>query len=149
MQVQVGGNVYTLAEGQPVQVQAGQTIRVFFSFKYKVADQTSVPVWASLYQYTVGVVDRVAWAQTKGTVTLEKSIDWQVYQGQIDIAVGSGGKAGLYGLTAEIPGFKDAEAKIDNCIEVAAAPGLMDMITPMLLMLLMMGMMQMMPKEFE
>jgi hypothetical protein len=140
MQVQVGSNIYTLVEGQPLQIQAGQTLRVFYSFSYKVAETTSVPVWASLYQYMLGIVNRVAAAQTKTTITLDTAIAWQTYQGQIDIAIGSGVKSGVYGLIVESPGFKDAEARIDDCIEVTAAPGMTDMLGP-LIMIAMMGMM--------
>jgi len=140
MQVQVGSNIYTLVEGQPLQIQAGQTLRVFFSFSYKVAEQTSVPIWASLYQRVAGAVNRAEAAQTKTTITLDAAIAWQTYQGQIDIAVGSGVKPGIYGLIVELPGFKDADERIDDCIEVMAAPGMMEWIGP-LIMIAMMGMM--------
>jgi hypothetical protein len=140
MYVQVGNNLYTLTEGQPLQIPAGQTLRVFLSFNYKVAEMTSVPIWASLYQYTLGILNRVATAQTKTTITLDTAIAWQTYQGQIDIAIGSGVKPGVYGLIVESPGFKDAEARLDNCIEVTAAPGMTDWIGPMIT-IAMMGMM--------
>ena len=143
MQVQVGNYIYTLVEGQPLQIQAGQTMRVFFSFSYKVAETTTVPIWASLYtgHWMPGIeINRVDQAQTKTTITLDTAIAWQTYQGYIDIAIGSGVKAGVYGLIVEIPGFKDAEERIDDCIEVTAAPGIAEWIGP-LIMIAMMGMM--------
>ncbi|MFC1910558.1 hypothetical protein ACFLXC_04660 [Chloroflexota bacterium] len=140
MQVQLGSNLYTLAEGQPLPVQAGQTLRVIFSFSYKLADEASVPLWASLYQKTLGIVNRVEKAQTKGTIILDKSLDWTAYQGQVDIVVGEDVGSGLYGLIVEMPGFENAEARIDDCIEVTGAPGMTEWLGP-LMMLAVMGMM--------
>jgi len=140
MQVQAGANVYTLVAGQPLQVPAGGTLRVFYSFSYKVAETATVPIWASLYQKTLGVVNRVGAAQTKTTVTLDAAIAWQTYEGYVDVAIGSGVKAGVYGLIVELPGFKDAEERIDDCIEVTAAPSMFEWVGP-LIMIGMMGMM--------
>ena len=140
MQVQVGSNVYELVEGQPLQIQSGQTLRVFYSFSYKVAETSSVPVWGSLYQKTLGIVNRVGQAQTKTTITLDTSLAWQTYQGQIDITVGSDVKAGIYGLIVELPGFENAEARVDDCIEVIQSSGITEWIGP-LIMIAMMGMM--------
>lgn len=138
MQVQVGSNLYTLVEGQSLH-QAGQALRAFFSFSYKVAEPTSVPVWASLYQKVTGVVNRVEQAQAKTTITLDTAVAWQTYQGQVDIVIGRDVKAGVYGLMVELPGFEDAEARIDGCIEVTAAPGITEWIGP-LIAIAMMGM---------
>lgn len=142
MQVQLGGALYTLQEGLPLPIEAGQVLRVFYSFSYRVADTITVPVWASLYTVTpvIGTVNRVDQAQVKGVITLEQAIDWQKYQGQADIAVGSGVKAGVYGLMVELPGFEDMAARVDDCIEIAAAPGVTDWIGP-LMMIAVMGMM--------
>jgi len=139
MQVQVGSNLYTLEEGQTLQIQAGQTLRAFYSFSYKVAEQTPVPVWGSLYRYTAGVLDRSSKAQTKTTITLDPATEWQTYQGYIDIIIDSGIDKGLWGLIVEAPGFADAEDRIDDCIEVAAAPGMTEWVAP-LIMIAMMGM---------
>ena len=136
-QAQIGYGIYPLAEGQPLPISAGQTLRVFFTFGYKVAETTTVPVWASLYR-KIPWLDRMEAAQTKSFITLDKAIDWQTYQGQIDIAVGNV-SAGVYGLIVELPGFKDAEAAIDDCIEVLAAPGILDWMGP-LMMIAMLGM---------
>ena len=140
MQVQVGSNIYTLVGGEPLQIQAGQTLRVFFSFSYKVAEQTSVPIWASLYQGVAGIVNRVEAAQTKTTITLDRAVVWQTYQGYADINIDSGVKPGIYGLIVELPGFADADERIDDCIEVTAAPGITEWIGP-LIVIAMMGMM--------
>ena len=139
MQVQVGNYIYPLVEGQPLLIQAGQALRVFFSFSYKVAETTTIPIWASLYQRVAGIVNRVEAAQTKTTITLDKAIVWQTFEGYVDIAIGSGVKPGIYGLIVELPGFADADERIDDSIEVAAAPGVMDWMGP-LLMIAMVGM---------
>ena len=137
--VQIGNNIYPLSSGQLCQVTVGETIRVFFSFKYKMPEREEVAIWASLFQYTAGVLDRAGKAQRKGTLILDKSTEWRDYQGYIDIVVGSV-SAGIYGLIVELPGRKNAEAKIDGCIEVTAAPGMTEWIGP-LIMIAMMGMM--------
>ena len=139
MQVQLGNHIYILQQGQPLQLQAGQKLRVFFSFSYKLAGQAEAPLWASLYQRTLGIVNRVEKAQTKGTLTLEQAADWQQFNGQVDISIGSDVNAGLYGLIVEMPGFDKAEALIDDCIEITGAPGMTEWIGP-LMMMAMMGM---------
>lgn len=135
-QILVGDMLYPLVAGQPLKIQVGQTVRVLYSFSYKVVEATSVPVWASLYTYTAGILNRLGQAQTKSTITLDKSLTWQTYQGQIDIAVGKM-NAGVYGLIVELPGFTGAEAKADNAIDVAAAAGLTDIIAPVLVIAVM------------
>jgi hypothetical protein len=139
MLVSVDNNLYTLTEGQTLQIQAGQTLRVFYSFNYRVAEPVAVPIWGSLYQKTLGLVNRVGQAQTKTNIALEPSVTGQGYQGQMNITVGSGVGAGGYGLIVEMPGFSEANARIDDCIEVTAAPGLTDWLGP-LLMIGVMGM---------
>ncbi len=138
MLVKAGGYVYTLADGQPLPIQAGRTLRVFYTFSYKVAAATAVPVWGSLYRKTLGAVNRVEQAQTKTSITLDPALTWQTGQGQIDIKIDSRVAAGIYGLIVELPGF--AEARVDDCIEVTAAPGLSEWMSP-LIMIAMMGMM--------
>ena len=136
-QAQVGYDIYPLAEGQPLPISIGQALRVFFTFGYKVAETTTVPVWASLYR-RIPWLDRMEAAQSKSFITLDQAVDWQTYQGQIDIPIGNV-SPGVYGLIVELPGFKDAEATIDDCIEVAASPGITEWMGP-LMMLAMLGM---------
>ena len=148
-QAQVGGFIYPLVEGQPLPVTVGETIRVSYAFRYKMPEDTSVRIWASLYRYTAGILDRASQAQTKGTITLEKALDWQDYAGEIDIEVGQV-SAGTYGLICELPDYgAEAEDHIDNCIEVAAAPSMLDMVGPLLMLGLMVGMVSMMAPAME
>jgi hypothetical protein len=146
MQVQVGNALYPLTEGQPLPISVGETIKVSYAFKYMMPEQSSVRIWASLYRYTAGILDRSGNAQTKSTITLAKSTEWTPYQGQIDITVGSI-DAGLWGLIVELPDYGGMEAKIDDCIEVAAAPNILSQIMPIMIMVMMMGMVVPMMEE--
>lgn len=154
VQAQVGNVLYSLAEGQPLPIGTGETIKVFYALKYKMPEETGVKVWASLYRYTVGILDRVTQAQTKETIILEKAIEEKDYEGEIDIVVGVGGGlgeivgigSGLYGLICELPDY-DKEEHIDDCLEVTAPAGIFDMIGPLLVLGLMAGIMVPMMKE--
>jgi len=138
MQVLIRGQVYTLTEGVPVQVAVGETIRVFYSFQYRALQGATVQLWASLYRYSLGVLDRMAQAQTKTTVTLEPAEDWTTYEGQVDITIGQV-SSGTYGLIVELPEY-DVEDHVDDCIEVTAPPSPIEMIGPLLVLGLMAAM---------
>jgi hypothetical protein len=148
MQAQVERNLYALAESEPVKIQPGQKVRVLYSLSYKVADTATLSIWGSLYTKTLGAVNRIEQAQTKTTITLEKSITGQTYEDFLDITVGAGVKAGQYGLIVELPGFENAAATIDDCIEVAGTPGIMEML-PALMTMMMLGMVVPMMEEAE
>ncbi|MBA7558636.1 hypothetical protein ES708_00240 [subsurface metagenome] len=139
-QVQVGNVLYPLTEGEPLPVWSGvgDTIKVFYTFKYRMPETSSVRIWASLHRVT-----RVELAQTKDEITLVKALEWKDYEGEIDIEVGRI-VSGTYSLILELPDY-DVEHRIDACIEVTAAPGIggMEMIGPILvigLMAVMVGM---------
>jgi len=116
-QVQLKNNVYTLATGSLVQIPRGETLGVYYSFKYRVAVQVRVPVWGSLYRYTAGILDRAEAAQTKTTITLNPASNWRTYSGYIEIYISQLTDIGIYGLIVEIP-EKNANSSIDDCIEV-------------------------------
>lgn len=137
-QVQIGGATYPLAEGQQIAVAAGDVIKVYYSFRYKLPAAGDVEVWASFYKYTVGILNRVERAQAKQVITLGKALDWKDYSGEMDIIVGDI-SSGTYGLICELPDY-DVDARIENCFSVAGVMGIVDMI-PMLIMVMMMGMM--------
>ncbi len=127
-QVQVGNVLYPLVEGQPLPVGVGDTIKVFYTFKYKIPQATDVKIWASLCYYTfLGFFEREEKAQTKETITLEAALEWKDYSSTIDVTI-SEGSAGIYGLILELPDY-DVEDKIEACIEVTTAPGILDTIT--------------------
>lgn len=128
-QVLVGNTLYPLTEGQSLPVKAGDTIKVFYTFSYKMPKITGVQIWASVYKYTLGFLDRQGEAQTKKIITLEKALEWQDYSGEIDIIVGSIG-SGTYGLICELPDH-DEEAKIDDCLEVTGLELIQDYLYPL------------------
>ena len=149
VQVQVGNVLYPLTEGQPLPVTVGDTIKIFYSFKYKMPQTSGVRIWASLYYYTLlGFFEREERAQTKQTITLEKALEWKDYSSVIDIVVGEA-TPDIYGLILELPDYKDVEDKIEACIEVTAAPSVFDMIGPLLGLGLMMGMVAMIAPMME
>lgn len=144
-QVQVGNFLYPLTEGQPLSIEAGETIRVFFTFRGRVPQETEVRVWASLYQYVLGILNREEKAQTKGTTTLEGTVEFVDYERAADIVIGDIG-SGLYGIIIELKDYKDAEGnpiedRIDDCLEVAKVPSIWDMLPSLLVIGLMVGMM--------
>ncbi|GAI07198.1 unnamed protein product, partial [marine sediment metagenome] len=138
----VGNVIYPLTEGQPLPIKGGDTIRLFYAFKYKMPETTGVKIWASLYNYTLGILNRQEKAQTKQTITLEKALEWKDYPGEIDIVIGEI-SSGTYGLICELPDH-DLEERIDNCLEVAAVPSVFEMIGPLLVLGLMAGIVSMM-----
>jgi len=143
--VLVETSIAALADGEKVQVSPGDTLRVNYSFRYRIAK--AVSVWASLYLYSAGfILNRVSGAQEKSSITLTESTEWQDYPGQIDITIGSIG-AGSFGLIVEMPAIPGMEAKIDDCIEVMAAPGITEWIEPLIMIALMGMMVRMMPRE--
>ena len=128
-----------LANGETVELRQGDTLRVSYSFSYKVAEEATIPIWASLYSRTLGMINRAERAQTKGTTSLDASLSWTSCEGSIDIAIGDV-SAGVYGLILEVPGAGDeAQYAIDDAVSVLGTPGILDML-PMLLMVLVMGM---------
>lgn len=136
---QVGNLLYPLAEGQPLPIAVGETIKVFYAFSYKMPETADVRIWASLYRYTAGILDRSSQAQTKGTITLEKALERKDYAGEIDIVIGQV-SPGTYGLICELPDYgAEAERHIDDCIEVAAPPSLWSVIGSLLVLGLMAG----------
>jgi len=147
---QVGNVLYPLTEGQPLPIKVGQTLRVFYAFRYKLPDNAGVRIWASLYTKTpiIGTINREEKAQNKQTITLAKALDWRDYEGEIDIEVGQIG-SGIYGLICELPDYPDAEHHIDDCIEVTEAPSVWGMIGPLLVLGLMAGMVSMMAPMME
>lgn len=100
-------------------IQPGQVIRVFYSFRYRVPEQSAMPLWASLYSRVLGIMDRRSDEQTKTEVILPATDDWQTCEGYIDIAIGSDVPGGTYGLIVEVPSVSEVNDAIDACIEVA------------------------------
>jgi len=102
---------------QPLPIRVGQTLRVRYSFSYKVAETTSIELQASLFVRRAGVIDRVNYALAKQTITLDRSLEWKTYSGEIDIVIQSGIRAGVYGLIVDIPRY-EVSAVLDNVVRV-------------------------------
>ncbi|GAI75704.1 unnamed protein product [marine sediment metagenome] len=140
VQVQIGNIIYPLTEGQPLPIKAGDVIRVFFTIRGRVPQDTEVEIWASVYHYALGFLNKQETAQTKGTTILEGTVEFKDYERMADIEIGEiipG--SGLYGLIVELRGYEDAEgnpieAKIPDCLEFTATPGIFDMIGPILIL---------------
>ena len=137
-----------LAAGEKVQLGLGDTLRVSYTFNYKVAETTGVEIWAALYNYSPGYFDRKEAAQTKEIIDLEATLTYRPYEGEIDIVIGDV-SSGTYGLICELPKCKDVEQRIDDCIEVSAPAGVFEMIGPLLVLGLMAGLMSMMAPMME
>lgn len=153
VQVQIGNFIYPLTEGQPLPIKAGDIIRVFFTITGRVPQDTEVEIWASVYHYALGFLNKQEKAQTKGTTILEGTVEFKDYEREVDINVGEiipG--SGLYGLIVELRGYEDAEgnpieAKIADCLEFTATPSIWEMIGPLLVIGLLAGLVVPMMKE--
>ncbi|GAI39671.1 unnamed protein product, partial [marine sediment metagenome] len=122
-QVQVGNTLYPLSAEQPLQIKAGDVIRVFFTISGRVPQDTEVEIWASVYHYALGLLNKQEMAQTKGVTILEGSVELKDYEREVDINIGEiVPGSGLYGLIVELRGYEDAEgnpieAKVADCLE--------------------------------
>ncbi len=130
-QVVVGNAIYPLIEGQPLPIAIGDTLKVFYAFRYRIPEEADIKIWASLYKYSFGIIDRQGQSQTKGTIILPRALDWENFSGEIDIVIGNM-SAGTYGLILELPDY-DVEERIDDSLEVATVAGIFDMIGPILI----------------
>lgn len=142
IQAQVGNITYPLTEGQPLPITVGEILSVSYAFNYKMPETANIKIWASLYKYSFGILDRQGQSQTKEVITLVKALDWKPYEGVIDIVVGDM-LPGTYGLICELPDY-DVEERIDDCLEISAPPSIWDMIGPLLVIGLMAWMIPMM-----
>ncbi len=156
VQVQIGNFIYPLVEGQPLPIKAGDIIKVFFTITGRVPQDTEVEIWASVYHYALGLLNKQEKAQTKGTTILEGTVEFKDYERAADINIGEiVPGSGLYGLIVELRGYEDAEgnpieAKIADCLEFTATPSIWDMLPSLIgigLMVFMMSMITPMMKE--
>jgi len=149
VQVQIGNFLYPLTEEQPLPIKAGDVIRVFFTIRGRVPQDTEVVIWASVYHYALGLLNKQEAAQTKGTTILEGTVELKDYERAVDINIGEiVPGSGLYGLIVELRGYEDAEgnpieAKIDDCLEFTATPSIWDMLPSLIGLGLMVGVMTM------
>ena len=142
-----------LASGQVIELSVGDTLRISVSFKYVVAEDTTVTLRACPYQYTVGVLDRIGGSCGEADIELERSTTAKLKEATVDMPIvpaAEGGIAnGTYGLIAEILGT-DAEDHIDDCLIISGNPvSMMEMVGPLLVIGLMAAMVGMMAPMME
>lgn len=144
-----------LASGNPVEISVGETLRVSCSFKYRVAQDMLISLWACPYQRRLGIRDLIQSCRGETNVTLEATTVLTLKEVVVDclfIPASEGGIGdGTYGLVAEIEGT-DIKEEIDNCLTVSGNPksawgAIMDII-PLMMIMMMFSMMTPMMKGF-
>lgn len=135
-----------LAEGEQVQLGPGDTLRVSCSFKYTVAQATTVTLWASL---GTGVIrsDMESFKE----ISLEATLTPKTWEGDIDINIPTSGEENAdYWLRAEIEGHPETQTQTPgNPILIRGMPTpipIWDLI-PMLMVVGIMGMIMPMMEE--
>jgi len=131
--------------GEPIELAAGDTLRVFVSFDYRVGKATSCDVAAY-----IGPVNSPAVSGAE-RVSLFPHDEYTREEAAVDITIGGGGlfgggpAAGLYSLGAYIKGT-DIYQEIPDCITIKESFGIASMIG-MMVMVMMMGMIMPMMDE--
>ena len=132
-----------LAAGEQVELAPGDVLRVSCSFKYVVAQATTVVLWASL---GLGIGRDI---ESFKEISLEATLTPKTWTGDIDIEIPSGKTAGTYWLRAEIEGYPDTQTTIPDAAVIAGVPSMMEMVGPLLAMGLMAGIVSMMAPMME
>ncbi len=122
---------------EPKQFNAGDTIRVTFTFKYTVGVDATITLRAVPYQYRLGILDRIGASAGTKELRLASASD-AVVQESIDFTL-SGISSGTYGLLVEVPGTTYG-AKSDDVLIVAGTTDMFTAMMPMLMMVMMLGM---------
>lgn len=131
--------------GEPIELAAGDTLRVFVSFDYRVGKATSCNAAA----YIGPVSSPVARGAKEVSLFVRPEYDRE--EATVDITIGGGGlfgggpAAGLYGLGAYIENT-DLYQEIPDCITIKESFGLSSIIG-MVVMVMMMGMIMPMMEE--
>jgi len=137
----------TLVAGEQVQLTVGDTLRVRVSFSYAAGQATTITLWATPYQYKAGILDHIEGSRGTAQVSLDAAVTPVTKEATVDMKVIPAAQGGIsdgtYGLIVEIPNT-DVSAKIDSCLVISGnPPGLGDILTsllPMLVMVMMLGM---------
>lgn len=133
-----------LQAGEKAQLSVGDTLRVTVSFKYTVAEKTTVTLQACPYHRVLGVLDRIGGSCGQVNIELERATTPKLTEATVDMPVVPAAQGGVddgtYGLIVEILGT-DVEAHIDDVLVVSGnPPGPFQMI-PALMVVMMMAMM--------
>lgn len=138
--------VGALEEIAQVTLGPGDTLHVTVDFDYKIAETTTVTLWASL---GLGFGRDI---ENFKEITLERALTFQHVEETIDIEIPSSGKTnGTYWLQAEIQGYGDTQTRIDDAVIISGMAesiwGLMGDILPLMMMIMMVSMVSGMAKE--
>ena len=123
-----------LASGQKIELSPGDILRISISFKYTVAESTTVVLWASL---GLGIGRDI---ETKEEISLEAAITPKTWEGSIDLTVPQGVTAGTYWLRAEIEGYPETQVTLPDAVVITAPPSPIEMVGPLLVLGLMAAM---------
>jgi len=127
-----------LASGQKIELSPGDILRISISFKYTVAESTTVVLWASL---GLGIGRDI---ENREEISLEAAITPKTWEGSIDLTVPQGVTAGTYWLRAEVEGYPETQVTIPDAVEIIAPPSIWESMSALMVMGLMMGMVSMM-----
>ena len=123
---------------EPKQFAVGDTIRVTFTFKYAVGEDTTITLQAVPYRYLLGILDRIGASAGTKELRLAKASEPKDVQESIEFTL-KGISSGTYGLLVEVPGTTYG-AKADGVLVVAGAPDPWTGMMGMMMMLMMLGM---------
>lgn len=134
-----------LIANEQVELAPGDILRVTCSFKYTIGAITTVTLWAAL---GTGLIR--SRMETYKSISLDAAPTPRTWEGDIDIIIPMTGEDNKdYWLRVEIQGYED-ETRVqtpDNPILIRGMPeevGIFDMMGPLLVLGLMMGLMTMM-----
>ena len=134
----VNTSLNALAAGEQIELAPGDVLRVSCSFKYVVAQAVTVTLWASL---GLGIGRDI---ESFEEISLEAALTPKTWAGDIDISIPTGKTTGTYWLRAEIKGYPDTQTTIPDAVVISGVPSVFEMIGPLLVLGLMMGLLAMM-----
>jgi len=127
-----------LAASKLIPLTPGDTLVAEVSFKYTVAQGTTVTLWASL---GLGVGRDI---ESFKEISLEAALTPKTWSGTTEIVIPTSGKSdGTYWMKVEVDGN---EVTIPDAVVISGMSSISSMI-PMLMMVMMMGMMMPMMEE--
>jgi len=136
--------VQPLVAGERLELHPGDTLRVGVSFRYTVAQGTTVTLWASL---GLGLGRDI---ESFKEISLEATLTPKTWEGYLDLPIpASGKKDGTYWLQAEVKGYPETQVRLDNAVAISGmATGIADVL-PSLMAVMMMGMVMPVMAEAE
>lgn len=130
----VAVNLNALQDGALVPLTPTDILRITVNFDYKVAEETTVVLWAAL---GTGLIRSPM--EAFKSITLEKAVAYKNIEEIIDINIPEKGeKNGVYWLHVEIKDY-DVSDHIDDAVEISGMPeDIWDVVAPVMSLMLMM-----------